>query len=66
MKLLIGSLSLFFAFAMAQSRTTASAAPSDDEALCKVWVCEDPQSTWWNASVCEANCNFACDVAFEC
>lgn len=66
MKLLFASLSLFFAFAMSQSRTASSATPAGDEALCKVWTCESPESVWPNASLCEEHCDFACDVAFVC
>lgn len=65
-KVVLASLSLFVVFAMSPSRTAAIAAPVDEESLCKVWVCEDPESTWWNATVCADNCNFACDVAFVC
>jgi hypothetical protein len=71
MKLVCASLSLICALALsklqaAPTAVTVSSGPQDEESLCKVWVCESPASVWSNASMCEAACDFACDVDFVC
>lgn len=70
MKLAFASLSLSLLLPLVGARGTSklpvSPGPDQEESLCKVWVCESPEGMWSNASVCEANCDFACDVAFVC